>query len=1166
MLEECREFSGFWTHLVGGGAVRKSILFSFLLAVFSAGAFGQSNYAVLGGTLTDPQRKSLAGASVELTSVSTHALRHAASNDQGIFEITGLLPGDYDLVIQATGFATLTQSVHLEVGQRLALDLNLKLATVNSTVEVGATAAEALHTGDASVGEVVEPASIRELPLNGRMLVDLVLTVPGAHMSHGAQAGDMNPLYWRPGQRSAVSVGGNRPNANYYLLDGATNTDPTFNTLNLSLSPDAVLEFKVQTGSYSAEMGGAGGGQINIVTRSGSNELHGTAYEFLRNGALDAHTFGDMGSSKFLVQNDFGGSLGGPIVHGKTFFFVNYEGLRHSKADSMIDTVPTMQEASGDFTNSGATIYDPASAHANPNFNPAMPISPSNPQIIRDAFTVNNVIPADRISPVAQQLLQLYVPLVDSSMGGMSMGGCGMTMMGTPTVVGAGADCNNFLDTRNERHSNDQGTVRIDHVFHRGDTLSARYSLSSEHGFMPQNLPGFGATHNNFSQHGSIAWNRVINTNVVNIASLTASRLAMSRFEENSFVNDIVSQLGIQGIGFGGAGAFGAPWFNVQGYSGMGDTYVATPMQAWDTILEARDALSWQLGRHSLKFGASYRRYIWPMWGFFQNRGYYQFTNGYTSQTATNDGTGSALASFLLGLPAVKQRQAGIPQMQLRQWYADAFVQDSYQITRSTTIELGLRYEYMSPLVDLAFTNTNLVFLSGQPNVFIGGQQGYPKGLMYANKLNFAPRFGISQNFARIGVVFHGAYGIFFTPVDMNTWCNERHNVPYVFPETQQFDNFTPPAALLNAAQSRTSFDFGQPVLGATTVSFAAFDPHAPAQYIQQWSASVEKGLGHATSLEIGYLGSHGVHLQRAHLINNALPGPGALGPRRPFKILAFVDGTVLPAGTTVAATPPAGCPAGSTCFSVSGINLLENSAQSWYDAGYVNVRRRYAHGLTLLANYTFAKNLTDAPDFRSPMFESAIPQDNNNLAAEKGPGCDVRHRFSLSAVYELPAWRRDGLAHAITGNWHLSTLYQVQSGFPFTISVFGDTANAGTLLGENPVRANLTGQPVFGPGTHTAAEWFNPAAFATPPAFTFGNAGRNTVYGPGLQSLDLALAREFAVSERMKFQFRAEFFNTLNQINLGTPNRFVNTPQFGTITEAATPGRQIQLGARVSF
>src|SRR5437667_8352820 len=181
------------------------------------------------------------------------------------------------------------------------------------------------------------------------MLIDLVLTVPGAHMSHGAQAGDMNPLYWRPGQRSAVSIGGNRPNANYFLLDGTTNTDPTFNTMSLSPSPDAVQEFKVETGSYSAEMGGAGGGQINIVTRSGSNAFHGTAYDFLRNGAMDAYTFGAMGSSKFLVQNNFGGSLDGPFVHNKTFFFFNYEGYRHSQADSMTETVPTPQEIAGNF-------------------------------------------------------------------------------------------------------------------------------------------------------------------------------------------------------------------------------------------------------------------------------------------------------------------------------------------------------------------------------------------------------------------------------------------------------------------------------------------------------------------------------------------------------------------------------------------------------------------------------------------------------------------------------------------------------------------------------------------------------------------------------------------------------------------------------------------------
>jgi len=539
------------------------------------------------------------------------------------------------------------------------------------------------------------------------------------------------------------------------------------------------------------------------------------------------------------------------------------------------------------------------------------------------------------------------------------------------------------------------------------------------------------------------------------------------------------------------------------------------------------------------------------MWGFFQNRGYYQFTNGFTTQTATNDGTGSALASMLLGLPVVKQRQAGIPQMQLRQWYADAFIQDAFQLSRNTIIQIGLRYEYMSPLRDIRYPNSNLTFVNGVPQVFIGGQQGYPTGLMFPNKLDFAPRFGLSHQISRFGLVVHAAYGIFFTPVDMNTWCNQRHNVPYVFPETQQSDNFTPAAGIV-----ASHFNFAPAVLGVTTVSFAAFESNPPPQYIQQWSGSVEKSLGKETTLEVGYLGSHGVHLQRSHLINNAPPGPGAIGPRRPYKVLAFVDGTVLPTNILIT----------STTFPVSGINLLENSAQSWYDAGYVNVRRRFARGWTLLANYTYAKNLSDAPDFRSPMFESAIPQDNSNLGAEKGLACDIRHRFAMSAVYDLPAFRKYGWSSLVTKDWRLSAVYQAQSGFPLTISVFGDTANSGTLLGENPIRANYSGQPVFTLATNTAASWFNPAAFATPAAFTFGDVGRNTVYGPGLQTLDLALQREFTVTEKMKFQFRAEFFNALNHINLGTPNRFVNTPQFGTITEAATPGREIQFGARLSF
>ena len=1116
-----------------------------LCLLFSAAASAQSNYAVLSGSVLDPQSHPVAGATVELKSSATGALRRVSSNAQGLYEVPAVQPGSYELRVGAPGFGSTAQLIQLEVAQRLSLDVALKVESNKEAVEVSGTP-EAIRTNEAAVGEVVEPAAIANLPLNGRMLIDLVLTVPGAHVSHGAQTGAMNPLYWRPGQRSAVSVAGSRPNGNFFLLDGTTNTDPTFNTQNLSPSPDAVQEFKVQTGSYSAEMGGAGGGQINIVTRGGSNEFHGTVYEFLRNDALDATTFQSMGNNH-MVQNNFGASLGGPIAHNRAFFFVNYEGFRHAMTDTMIDTVPTSAEINGDFSQSGVNIYDPANGRAQFQYNGAL-----------------NVIDPNRISPAVQTFLQKYVPAPNVTPGMMMPCGAGTT----PGVVGAGADCNNYLDVRNELMVNNQGTVRIDQLFENGDSITGRYSLASETGFTPGEmppggvgslLPGFGSYNDNFSQQGNISWNKVLSPTKVNIAAITFSRLAMHRYEENAYNNDIVSELGIQGIGFGGDGAFGAPFFNVQGYSPMGDNYSATPMKAWDTIAEARDTFSWQQGRHSLKFGASYRRYIWPMWGFFQNRGYYQFTNGFTTDNGTNDGTGSALASFLLGLPAVKQRQAGIPQMQLRQWYADGFAQDSFRLTRNTTIEMGVRYEFMDPLVDISYTNSNLVFDGGAPSAFIGGQNGFPRGLKYPNTHNIAPRFGISQAIPRYGLVVHSAFGIFYTPVDMNTWCNQRHNVPYVFPETQQSDNFTPPASLY-----ANQLNFGQAVLGQTTVAFTAMDPNAPSQYIEQWSASVEKSLDRNTTLEIGYLGSHGVHLQRAHLINNAPPGPGPIGPRRPFPSITFVPGTTLPSDVTYVA--PAGCASGAICFPVSTINVLENTAQSWYDAGYVNVRRRYARGLTFLGNYTWSKNLSDAPDFRSPMFESAIPQNNNDLAAEKGPACDVRHRFALSAVYDLPGMNHSKWTSVLTKDWQVSTVYQVQTGFPFTISVFGDTANSGTVLGENPIRANFTGQPIFGPGTRTATQWFNPAAFATPPAFTFGNVGRNSVYGPGLQTLDLAVAREFRIAERAKFQFRGEFFNALNHTNLGTPDRFVNTPQFGTITQATTPGRQIQLSARLSF
>src|SRR5882757_51616 len=459
------------------------VLFAGVLALPVA---GQSNYGDISGTVRDSQHLPVAGATIQLTASSTLAVRRITTNNDGHFEAPALLPDEYEIKTEASGFAPTVEKVRLEVGQRMDIEIKLSLGSLKVDVTVSATG-ETLHTTDASVGEVVEPKSIRELPLNGRMLIDLVLTVPGGPVGFGAQTGATNPLYWRPGQRSAVVIGGARPNANFFLLDGATNTDPTFNTQNLSTSPDAVKEFQVETSSYTADMGGAGGGQINIVTHSGSSQYHGTISEFHRNGAMDASTFASMGNNH-LVQNNFGASFGGPLIGKKTFFFVNYESLRLAHANAQILTVPTPGEIMGDFSMSNVKIYDPTTAVKNPNYNPSLPTGPSNFPYTRSPFP-NNQIPSNRINPLLQSFLLKYVPQPDMMMAGV-------------------ADSNNYLDVRNENHIQDQGTFRVDHNFSNGDTLFGRYSIGQENGFSPtsgmtsttENLPGFGANFDNRSQ------------------------------------------------------------------------------------------------------------------------------------------------------------------------------------------------------------------------------------------------------------------------------------------------------------------------------------------------------------------------------------------------------------------------------------------------------------------------------------------------------------------------------------------------------------------------------------------------------------------------------------------------------------------------------------------
>src|SRR5213593_27747 len=345
---------------------------------FSSRFFAQVNASRVEGIVTDPQGLPVPGVKLKLMGTRMGLQRTTVSSSPGSYEFPSLDPGAYELSARAQGFAPAVKRFTLEVNQALRLDFSLQVGQTTQRVEV-VGAVQALRTADASLGEVIEPTLTQELPLNGRHLLDLAQLAPSVHAGFGAQTGKANPLYWRPQQNSALSVGGGRPNANYFLLDGSTDTDPTFSTLAFSPSPDAVREFKVQTGSYSAEFGGAGGAQINVITRSGSNELHADIYEFIRNSALDARSLNDPSQIPNLVQNQFGASAGGPIQKDRTFFFANYEGFRLVNGVSQVETVATLAERQGDFSQSGRTIYDPSTTRPNPAFDPTKPVSPSNP-------------------------------------------------------------------------------------------------------------------------------------------------------------------------------------------------------------------------------------------------------------------------------------------------------------------------------------------------------------------------------------------------------------------------------------------------------------------------------------------------------------------------------------------------------------------------------------------------------------------------------------------------------------------------------------------------------------------------------------------------------------------------------------------------------------------
>jgi hypothetical protein len=1095
------------------------------LLLLAAVAVGQTDTSSLTGFVTDASGGGVPNVVVELKSKATGALRTAKATSEGHYQFNLIPPGLYEITAEAAGFKKFSgDNVQLQVAQEATLNVKLEIGATSEVVQVE-SATSMLNTESAAQGTVITQEKIVSLPLNGRQFIQLALLVPGANA--GGRQVQQDTV--RLNQTGGISSSGGRTNNNAFLLDGAVNTDPDYNAISYVPILDSISEFQVQTAQFSAQYGRASGSQINVVTKQGGNAFHGSAWEFLRNQELDSRPFNSVTSSLARNQrNQFGGVAGGHIVSNKLFFFGAYEGLRLRNAGTSPTTVavPTALERVGDFSQSPVKIYDPNSGNGS--------------GAGRSQFEGNR-IPASLLNPQALAV---------------------MAAMPLPNV-----GTSNFVNIAEVLQQNlNNYTLRLDYVVKPNITLFGRYSISDEHDVVPDVVTKRDQLGNVRPQNLALGSSQVLSPNSVNEIRLGFNRLGfLNGLPEPFFeVNGSTQNL---------------PRFLPSGYAAMGGAGNYTGTQGGGTVLarnntyQVYDNYSWTKGRFSSKFGAEVLRIQYNRFQTPSPLGSFTFTNGYTTRTGTNDGTGSALASMLLGLTTQATRTVGPEQIYGRQLVTSFYSQEDVRVLPNLTLSLGLRYELAPPMSDAhqglasidfgKVPSPQAIFASGplatyKPTLFTCGRGGYPAGCAYTDYNNFSPRLGVAWSAASKLVIRAGA-GIYYSLTDNNGLYNLASALPNNISQSLTFNNFVPSVSIANA--------FTGLIVGPSAVSQPSLDLRQRTSYSPQWSLSIQREVSKDMILEVGYLGTLGIKLQQNVQPNNSQPGSAAVDPRRPYAGLIYDPGVVFPPYITVQ----------GTSVPVQQVNIYQMSAQSNYHAVFVRFEKRLSGGISLLSSYTFSKAISNAPQYRNAGgangSENSPPQDSYNLRAERAlASFDVRHRWVNSFLLDSPfgkghKWLGSGAGAAILGGWQLSGIVTLQAGFPFTINLAGDTAGIGGGTGGILIRAN----PVAGVSYQlpadqkSTAQWFNVKAFSQPAAFQFGSLGRNTVIGPGLVDLDATIARNFRLAERLSFQLRGEFFNVANHPNFNLVGRIINQPNFGAVLNQFDP-RQIQLGGKFSF
>ncbi len=1087
------------------------------LLLCSAFLTGQTDTGSLSGRILDPSGAGVPRASVHIRNLATTAQRDAQTDSEGDYQINLLAPGVYEVTAEAPGFKrAVEKQLRVQVAQPALLNFSLEIGAVGESIEVSGTAS-LLNTESSAQGAVISEEKISSLPLNGRQFIDLALLVPGTNA--GGRSVQQNSV--RLNQTGGFSASGGRTNNNLFLFDGAINTDPDYNALSYVPIVDSLAEFQVQTSQFSAQYGRASGAQINVVSKSGANAFHGSIWEFLRNQKMDARPFNSITPTLPKNQrNQYGGTAGGRIVPNKIFFFAAVEQLKLRQAGVGITTVvvPTARERAGDFSATTPAVFDPDTLTGG----------------VRIPFPAGT-IPASRQNPATRAAI-LAIPLPN---------------------VGA----NGFVNGTAVLQQNiTNGSGRTDWLATRRTNVFGRYSTSDESSVIPDVVPDRERRGAVRPQNFALGVTTVLSANMVNEIRLGLNRLKF----EDGLPEPLFDVAGAQRV---------IPRFRPGGYPVMGGAGAFTGTTGGGTVItrntayQLYDNLNWTKGRITWKFGAEILRLNYVRSEAAAPQGDFQFLAGYTSRTAANDGTGSSLATMLLGLPNQGNRQITPTRIDGEQYVGSFYTQSDLRISRRLTLNLGVRYEIAPPPYDTRHQISSIdyskvpwaatILATGplatwKPTLFTCGLGGYPEGCAYTDKNNWSPRLGLVFNPLPKTVVRAGA-GVFYSLTDFNGFLQLARGLP-----TNISQNLSAASSFVPTYRNFDIFGSSTDV-GAIALSQAGLDLHQRTSYSPQISFSVQQEVAKNTIFEATYLATFGIKLQQNVQPNNARPGSAAVDPRRPYAGLVFDAGMVFPYYIRPL----------SNSVPVTQVNLYAQSAQSNYHALLTRLERRFSAGFSLLSSYTWSKSITNAPQYRNAGgasgSENSPPQDSYNLRAERGlASFDLRHRLVNTVVWDLPF----GAGNLLLGGWQISAITQAQSGFPFTINVNGDTAGIGGGTGGILVRANAVPGTTYqlDSGQRSTARWFNTAAFSTPASFTFGNLGRNTVVGPGLFNVDTSVARTFRFRERYKLTVRGELFNVFNHSNYRLVGRLINVPDtFGKVQSQFDP-RQIQLAARLNF